>query len=122
MRILVLGGSRFVGRHIVAALRSDGHEIAVFNRGTAGLPWDDVEQLRGDRETGDLRSLEGREWDACIDVSCYLPEYARASADLLAGSVGRYVFISTVSVYAGGRAGVMDESATVLPPPVDGAA
>ncbi len=121
MRILVLGGSRFVGRHIVDALRPGGHEVAVFNRGTAALPWDDVEQLRGDRETGDLRSLEGRDWDACIDVSCYLPEHALASAELLADRVERYVFISTVSVYAAGHAGPMDESAPVLPPPADGA-
>lgn len=99
MRILVLGGTRFVGRHIVEAARARGHAVSVFNRGRSPAPRDDVEQLTGDRARGALAALRGRSWDACIDVSGYLPEEVRASAELLAGSVARYVFISTASVY-----------------------
>ena len=114
MRILVLGGTRFVGRHIVEAARADGHAVSVFNRGRTPVPWDDVEQLRGDRG-GALAALRGRSWDACIDVSGYLPEEVRASAGLLAGHVARYVFISTASVYdlAGAAPGI-DETGALL--------
>jgi 2'-hydroxyisoflavone reductase len=99
MEILVLGGTRFVGRHLVEALGADGHTVTVFNRGHTPLPWDDVEQLTGDRETGNLGSLRGRDWDACLDVNGYLPQHARASAELLADRVRRYAFVSTASVY-----------------------
>jgi 2'-hydroxyisoflavone reductase len=119
MRILTLGGTRFVGRHIVEAARNAGHEIAVFSRGRTPLPWDDVEHLSGDRETGALEALRDREWDACIDVSAYAPEVARASAELLAGQVGHYTFISTASVYVVDLAGGMDESTPVLPADLD---
>ena len=68
MQILVLGGTHFVGRHLVDAARAAGHTVTVFNRGRTPLPWDDVEQLIGDREQGDLESLRGRTWDACLDV------------------------------------------------------
>ena len=115
MRILVLGGTRFVGRHLVEAARAGGHAVTVFNRGRTPLPWDDVEHLPGDRETGDLEALRGREWDACIDVSGYLPQHVRASAELLADRVARYVFISTASVYVVDPAGGMDETTPVLP-------
>lgn len=114
MRILALGGTRFVGRHIVEAARTAGHTVTVFNRGQTPLPWHDVEQLTGDRDTGDLDALHDREWDACIDVSAYLPKHARASAELLAGQVGHYVFISTASVYVVDPAGGMDETTAVL--------
>jgi len=100
MQILVLGGTHFVGRHLVDALRADGHAVTVFTRGRAPVPWADVEQLTGDRETGDLDALRGREWDACLDVNGYLPQYVRASSQLLAERVARYAFISTASVYA----------------------
>lgn len=110
----VLGGTRFVGRHIVEAARTAGHDVAVFSRGHTPLPWDDIEHLRGDRETGDLEALRGREWDACIDVSAYLPAAARASAELLAGQVGHYAFISTASVYVVDPAGGTDEATPVL--------
>jgi 2'-hydroxyisoflavone reductase len=99
MEILVLGGTHFVGRHLVDAARAAGHTVTVFNRGRTPLPWDDVEQLIGDRGKGDLESLRGRGWDACLDVNGYLPQYVRASAELLADRVARYAFISTASVY-----------------------
>jgi 2'-hydroxyisoflavone reductase len=115
MQILVLGGTRFVGRHIVEAARAHGHAVSVFNRGRSALPWDDVEQLAGDRASGDLTALSGRDWGACIDVSGYLPHEVRASAELLAGRVASYVFISTASVYdlAGAAAGIA-ETGTLL--------
>jgi 2'-hydroxyisoflavone reductase len=119
MRILTLGGTRFVGRHIVEAARSAGHEVAVFSRGRTPLPWDDVEHLLGDREAGDLEALRDREWDACIDVSAYAPEAAHASAELLSGQVAHYAFISTASVYVVDPAGGMDESTPVLPAALD---
>jgi 2'-hydroxyisoflavone reductase len=116
MRILVLGGTRFVGRHLVEAARAGGHAISVFNRGRSPAPWDDVEQLRGDRGSA-LAALRGRSWDACIDVSGYLPEEVRASAGLLAGHVARYVFISTASVYdlAVAAPGIDETSALLAP-------
>lgn len=99
MEILVLGGTRFVGRHLVETLVADGHTVTVFNRGHTPLPLQDVEQLVGDRDTGDLGSLRGRDWDVCLDVNGYLPQHVRASAELLADRVRRYAFISTASVY-----------------------
>jgi 2'-hydroxyisoflavone reductase len=113
MRILVLGGTRFVGRHIAETARAQGHAVSVFNRGRTPLPWDDAEQLTGDRESGDLAALEGREWDACIDVNGYLPQHVRATAGALAERASRYVFISTASVYdlAGVAPGVSEEGA-----------
>jgi 2'-hydroxyisoflavone reductase len=113
MRILALGGTHFVGRHIVEAARSDGHDVCVFNRGRTPLPWDDVEHLAGDRETGDLASLRGRSWDVCIDVNGYLPQHVRASAALLGDHVDRYAFISTASVYDLPGVPPVDESGAV---------
>jgi 2'-hydroxyisoflavone reductase len=110
MRILALGGTRFVGRHIVEAARRAGHDVTVFNRGRTPLPWSDAEQLLGDRESGDLAALRKRSWDACIDVNGYLPQHVRASAELLGERAGRYVFISTASVYALPGVPPIDES------------
>ncbi|MCP2015244.1 2'-hydroxyisoflavone reductase [Deinococcus sp. HSC-46F16] len=103
MDVLVLGGTQFVGRHIVETLLSAGHRVAVFTRGRTPdeLP-ETVERLHGDRDGGaeGLAALSGRTWDACVDVSGYTPRQVRASAEALRDSVGRYVFVSTVSVYA----------------------
>jgi 2'-hydroxyisoflavone reductase len=117
MRILVLGGTRFVGRHLVEAARAGGHTVTVFNRGRTPLPWDDVEQCTGDRETGDLEALRDGEWDACLDVNGYAPERVRASARLLREHVARYAFISTVSVYALPGAPPIDETGALHPVP-----
>ena len=104
MRILILGGTRFVGRHIAEAALARGHRVTVFNRGQSdSRPDIDVEQLRGNRD-GDLSALRGRRWDAAIDVSGYVPRIVRASVELLAPAVGHYTFISTASVYAAPRA------------------
>lgn len=103
MNILILGGTQFVGRHIVEAFVDSGHAVTVLTRGKSKdeLP-EAVERLQGDRNKGKagLRALTGREWDACVDVSGYTPRQVRASAEELRGHVGRYVFVSTVSVYA----------------------
>ncbi len=103
MNVLVLGGTRFIGRHIVEALCAGGHGVSVFTRGQSPdeLP-PQVERLLGDRSEGEtgLAALGGRRWDACIDVSGYTPLQVRASAEQLRNSVSRYVFISTVSTYA----------------------
>ncbi|HEV2126761.1 MAG TPA: NAD-dependent epimerase/dehydratase family protein [Chloroflexota bacterium] len=100
MRILILGGTRFLGRHLVEAARKRGHEVTLFNRGQSGPDlFPDVTQLRGNRD-GDLASLQGKTWDAAIDTSGYFPRVVRASAELLSSAVGHYTFISSISVYA----------------------
>ncbi len=104
VRILILGGTRFVGRHTAEAALARGHRVTVFNRGRSDPNPDiPVEQLRGNRD-GDLSALRGRCWDAAIDVSGYVPRVVRASAELLAPSVGHYTFVSTASVYASPKA------------------
>jgi len=100
MRILVLGGTRFLGRALVDALLEEGHEPTLFNRGLTNTElFPEVEKLRGDR-SADLSALEGREWDAVLDVAGYLPGDVRRSTEALRGRVSRYVFVSSVSVYA----------------------
>lgn len=102
MRVLVLGGTQFVGRHIVEALLFSGHEVSILTRGITPdeLP-DEVQRLRGDRDEGmsGHKALKNHHWDACIDVSGLTPRQVRPSAELLRESVKRYVFISAVSVY-----------------------
>ncbi len=100
MKLLVLGGTRFLGLHLVEAARAAGHEVAVFNRGLSrpeALPG--IENLRGDRDGG-LDALAGREWDAVIDTSGYFPRVVGLAARFFADRAERYVFISTISVYA----------------------
>src|SRR5689334_13228465 len=111
MRLLVLGGTKFLGRGIVDAALAAGHEVTLFNRGETnpGL-YPEVESLRGDRHR-DLSALEGREWDAVIDPSGYFPRDLRASTKLLRGAVGHYVFVSSISVYAFPFPVGVDESA-----------
>jgi 2'-hydroxyisoflavone reductase len=99
VRILVLGGTVFLGRHIVEAALARGHEVTLFNRGQHNPDlFPDVEKLRGNRD-GDLGALEGGRWDAVIDTSGYLPRVVRQSADALKDRTNLYVFISTISVY-----------------------
>ncbi|MBA2539253.1 MAG: NAD-dependent epimerase/dehydratase family protein [Deltaproteobacteria bacterium] len=98
--ILILGGTGFLGPHIVEAARARGHTVTLFNRGkTHPTLFPDVEKLQGDRD-GKLDSLAGRKWDAVVDTSGYVPRIVKQSAELLAPSVGHYLFISTISVYA----------------------
>lgn len=99
MRILILGGTIFLGRHLVECALGRGHTLTLFTRGQHNPElFPEVERLRGDRKA-DLGALAGRSWDAVIDTCGYLPGDVRASAELLAPSVGHYTFISTISVY-----------------------
>jgi 2'-hydroxyisoflavone reductase len=100
MQILVLGGTRFAGRAIVDAALGRGDAVTLFNRGKTdpGL-YPGVETVIGDR-TEDLSPLDGREFDVVIDVACYDPAVARRSAEAFRDRAGRYVFVSSVSVYA----------------------
>jgi len=101
MKILILGGTRFLGRHLVDAALAAGHEVTLFNRGnTNPTLFPNVETVQGDRER-DIEKLSGREWDAVIDVAGYLPRIVRLSAQALEKGVKRYVYISSISAYAG---------------------
>ena len=108
MKIVVFGGTAFLGRHLVDAALARGHEVTVFNRGHHGEPRRGVE-LRGDRRAG-LHALAGRRWDAAVDTSAYVPSQARAAATVLAGHVAHYTFVSTLSVYAQSNPGAVDET------------
>jgi 2'-hydroxyisoflavone reductase len=102
MKLLILGGTIFLGRHLVEAALARGHEVTLFNRGTRPLPWPDVEQLIGDRDidvAGGLDALDGRRFDAVVDTSGYVPRLVGASAAKLADAVEHYTFVSSVSVY-----------------------
>ncbi len=100
MRLLILGGTGFIGPHQVRYALARGHQVTVFNRGRQKEAWPGpVEELLGDRN-GDLKALEGRDWDVCIDNPTSLPVWVRDAARVLKGHIGQYVFISTISVYA----------------------
>src|SRR5215212_2040305 len=99
MKLLILGGTRFLGRHLVAAAQTRGHEVTLFNRGhysTEDLGA--VEIIKGDRHT-ELHKLHGRRWDAVVDTSGHLPRAVRTAVEVLADEVDRYVFISTQNAY-----------------------
>lgn len=101
LRILILGGTGFTGPHQVRYALARGHTVTIFNRGREGNPWKGkVAELIGDRNAGDLKALQGGEWDACIDNPTSLPFWVRDAGRALHGRVGQYVFVSTVSVYA----------------------
>lgn len=114
MKLLILGGRRYVGRHLVGAALARGHEMTLFNRGRTnpGL-FADVEQLPGDRDGG-LGALAGRSWDVVIDLCGYVPRIVDASSRLLARQVERYVFLSSQAVYAVGDLPA-DEHAQLVP-------
>src|SRR3974390_42930 len=101
LRILILGGTGFTGPHQVRYALSRGHTVTLFNRGRQPHEWPGpVEELIGDRNTGDLKALEGREGDVCIDNPTTLPFWVRDAGRVLHDKVKHYVFISTISVYA----------------------
>jgi 2'-hydroxyisoflavone reductase len=112
--ILILGGTGFLGPHVVEAARAHGHTVTLFNRGKThpGL-FPDVEKLQGDRD-GKLEALEGRTWDAVVDTSGYVPRIVKMSAELLAPNIKQYIFISTISVYDADKIPNADESAKLL--------
>ena len=113
LRMLILGGTGFIGPHQVHYALARGHKVTVFNRGkTAAATYSemyaDVEQLVGDRN-GDIKALEGRKWDVVLDASGYEPAHVRATAELLKDS-RRYLFVSTMGVYASRAILNQDES------------
>lgn len=139
MKVLVFGGTRFLGRHLVNTLYAAGHEVTLLNRGQSDPAlYPALEQLRGDRDpraadaanashaanaadagasqpptANALAQLQGRSWDIVFDLSGYVPRVVRAACDALAGRVGRYVFVSSISVYESFAASGQDESAPV---------
>ncbi len=119
-RVLVLGGTRFVGRHIVVALLASGHQVTLFNRGrTAPGLFPAAEELHGDRN-GELEALRGRSWDVVIDTSGTKIEQVHRSAELLASTVTRYVYVSSVAVYGAGAVSEYSENAPLRAPPTTG--
>lgn len=113
LNILILGGTGFTGPFQVEYALKRGHKVTLFNRGKRPSPeWPAaVEQLHGDRNTGDLAALKGRTWDVCIDNPTSLPFWVRDAGQVLKGNVGHYLFISTISVYAdGSRPGINENS------------
>jgi 2'-hydroxyisoflavone reductase len=120
MRLLVLGGTRFLGRAIVDDAVSRGYDVTTFSRGLSGQPRPGAEALHGDRTSADdLRQLGRREWDAVVDTSVLAPAHVLASAGVLAGRVGHYTYISTISVYAGYPREGVAEASPVLDCPAD---
>lgn len=102
MNILVIGGTKFLGRAIVDAALAAGHNVTLFNRGQTNPElYPEVEKLRGDRtNTDDLARLKGRLWDVVVDTCGYVPRIVDLSAKLLADSTDHYTFISSISVYS----------------------
>jgi 2'-hydroxyisoflavone reductase len=112
MRILMIGGTRFVGKHIVAAALGAGHEVTIFHRGQTGADlFPDATHVNGDRNDGFAALSEGS-WDATIDTCGYVPRHVTSLADALGHRAGQYVFISSVSVYQTPVAGY-DESSSL---------
>src|SRR5260370_4403348 len=100
MRLLILGGTVFLGRHLVEGAVGAGPTVTTFTRGEHPAPLPEgVEQLRGNRDS-DLSALRGQRWDAVIDTSGYFPREIVSSIEILAGAVGHYTFISSISAYA----------------------
>ncbi|QQE76808.1 SDR family oxidoreductase [Alicyclobacillus sp. SO9] len=113
MRVLILGGTEFLGRHLVDAALQRGHEVTLFNRGQSNPDlFPNVEKLKGNRD-GNLHALHGRTWDAAIDTSGYIPRIVRDSVNLLKDAVEHYTFISSISVYADFSQTGMDENGVV---------
>jgi 2'-hydroxyisoflavone reductase len=99
MKILILGGTGFIGPHLVRTAMARGHDVTIFNRGRSNTHlFPEVKKLVGDRDGG-LDALRKGEWDAVLDNSGYVPRHVKDSAQLLKGRVGRYLFTSTISVF-----------------------
>jgi 2'-hydroxyisoflavone reductase len=100
MKILIIGGTQFVGRHLTESALAAGHDVTLFHRGKTnkGL-YPQAEEIFGDRDGG-LDALDGQSWDVVFDTCGYVPRVVRQSAEALRDRVGRYVFVSSISVYA----------------------
>ncbi|NUM45874.1 MAG: SDR family oxidoreductase [Anaerolineales bacterium] len=113
MKILLLGGPKFLGRALIESALARGHELTTFNRGTTHPElFPELEKLHGDRTTH-LDALRGRTWDVVLDTCGYVPRHVRTSAEFLADAAEHYTFISSLSVYAGTATPGLDESAPV---------
>lgn len=112
MRVLVIGGTRFYGRHFVTAALERGHELTLFNRGKEAPASPEVETIHSDRNS-DLAKLQGRRWDAVIDTCGFLPRTVEAAAEVLRDAVDVYVFVSSQSVYADMSRPGNDENSTI---------
>src|SRR5258706_4768854 len=100
MKIIIIGGTKFLGRHLVDSALARGHAVTLFNRGKSNPDlFPQIETIIGDREH-DIDKLSGRAWDAVIDTCGYFPRIVRLAATGLERAVGRYVLISSISVYA----------------------
>ena len=110
MKLLIIGGTRFVGRHVAEAALGRGHEVTLFNRGTHAPLARDVETIAGDRYR-DLAKLRDRRWDVVVDTCGYVPRAVTAAAEALRDAVERYVFISSQSAYADVSTRGVDETA-----------
>ncbi len=115
MKLLVLGGTAFVGRAVVTEALERQYRVTTFNRGRTGTPLPGVETLYGDRtRPADLEVLAGRRWDAVVDTWSGAPRHAGQTARLLAGAVGHYGYVSSRSVYRWPLPVGADESAPVV--------
>jgi 2'-hydroxyisoflavone reductase len=114
MRILVVGGTRFVGKHVVEQALARGHEVTLFHRGHTGMDlFADLEHRFGDRNT-DLSALAEGEWDATVDTCAYVPRQVHDLADALRGRGGHHLLVSSVSVYATPDGPGIDEDAELI--------
>jgi 2'-hydroxyisoflavone reductase len=115
--VLILGGTKFLGPHLVEAARAEGWTVTLFNRGKTNPElFPELEKLRGDRD-GDLKALEGRQWTYVIDPSGHIPRHVEATANLLAPNVERYMYVSSISAYASLAKPGVDESQPSAPMP-----
>src|SRR5690242_9899627 len=117
MQLLLIGGTRFLGRHIVEVALLRGHRLTLFHRGQTNSDlFPEVEHIFGDR-TQDLTALQSRRWDAVIDTCGFIPRVVRNSAEFLASSVAHYTFISSISalcIESNLDTGNLDEHAPVM--------
>ena len=110
MRILVIGGGRFAGRHFTELAAAAGHEVTVFNRGKSSLPAPvGVDEVHGDRET-DIGLVANRDWDAVVDMCGYVPRVVGIATEALRDATQTYLFISTISVYADSAERIHEDS------------
>jgi 2'-hydroxyisoflavone reductase len=110
MHLLILGGTRFLGRHLAEQALAAGHRVTLLHRGQSGAGlFPEAEHLLADRN-GSLQLLAGRRWDAVIDTNAYVPRHVQSVAAVLAGQMGQYQLVSTISVYAGFASGNAEDA------------
>lgn len=113
MKLLILGGTRFLGRHLAEQALQRGHQVTLLHRGRSGPGlFRQAEHRIADRD-GDLSVLDHGQWDAAVDTSAYVPRQVRAVAERLAGRVGQYQLVSSISVYAAFDQPVLEENAAL---------